>query len=176
VAPIEQAKADSIAAAYTAFQNRLARIDTRLEQGRTKVDQHNESEEARHTTDLKSVKSYAWVLSLFFMLVFAVLGYAVVRINVKSGILPVREYTDLDQYGSPLHKIWLAVNDGFKRQLHRFAVWLHEALTADAKELTDFDGRVIVRGNNHADNPTPTLNKPPLTAQPAHENGTTTGK
>lgn len=127
-----------------------ARLETWHEQARTKLERKNDGEAARHSSDLASVNGYAWALSLFFMLVFAVLGYATVRINVKSGILPVRQYTDLDQHGSPLHKIWLAVSDGTKRQLHRFAVWLHDALTTDARELTDFDGRVIVRDADRA--------------------------
>lgn len=175
-APVEQAKADSIAAVYTSHQNRLARLDARRETLLAKVDSLNANEDARHQSDLASVDGNAWYLSLFFMLIFALLGYASVRINVKSGILPVRQYTDLDQHGSPLHKIWLAISDGGKRQLHRFAVWLHEALTADAKELTDFDGRVIVRGNNQDTKPAPTLNGHAVTLHTEQTDGGTAGK
>jgi hypothetical protein len=163
------AKADSLNAAFSAHNNRLNKAEQRREKLLDKVDTHNENEDARHREALAGVNSYAWLISLFFMVVFAALGYAIVRINVKSGILPVREYTDLDQHGGALEKIGLAVNDGAKRQMHRFAVWLHNTLSANARELTDFDGNVIVRPPNSqppgasARTPTP-ANEPPNAA------------
>jgi hypothetical protein len=162
------AKADSLNAALTVNNTRLGKAEQRRDKLLEKAETHNDQEDARHRAALASVSSYAWLISLFFMLVFALLGYAIVRINVKSGILPVREYTDLDQHGSALEKIGLAVNDGAKRQTHRFAVWLHNLLSANARELTDFDGNVIVRPPG-ARNPTPAND--PQHATTAAQNG-----
>jgi uncharacterized membrane protein len=143
--PYQNTKSDSLSTAMTAHQLRVSKAEQRRDKLLGKADSHNDNEDTRYKTALADADGFAWIVSLFFMLVFALLGYSIVRINVKSGILPERQYTDLDAHGSALDKIGIAFSDAAKRQMHRFAVGLHNALARNARELTDFDGNVIVR-------------------------------
>jgi uncharacterized membrane protein len=161
--PYQNTKSDSLNTAATAHQLRKSKAEQRRDKLLGKADSHNDGEDARYKTALADADGFAWIVSLFFMLVFALLGYSIVRINVKSGILPERQYTDLDAHGSALDKIGIAFSDAAKRQMHRFAVGLHNALAANARELTDFDGNVIVRD--------PAQNRPTLPDSTGRNNG-----
>lgn len=108
------------------------------------VDEHNAREQSRFQADLGNVDSYAWILSVSLLLLIAGLSYRGVRINVKSGIIPLRNYTVLDAHGSIPERIWTAIADAFNRRSLQFAVFLHRMLSP-RKAITSFDGTVVAR-------------------------------
>jgi len=117
-----------------------ARRDALIDQ----VDNHNAGELARYTADMGSVSTYAWLLSVGLLALICGLSYRTVRINVRSGILPLRNYTILDAHGSVPERIWTAFADAFNRRGLQFAVWIHRLLSPN-DAITSFDGTVVAR-------------------------------
>ena len=91
-----------------------------------------------------SVSTYAWVLSVGLLLLIAGLSYRAVRINVKSGILPLRNYTVLDAHGSIAERLFTAFGDAANRRGLQFAVWIHRLLSPK-EAITSFDGNVVAK-------------------------------
>lgn len=137
-----QDKADrldkALATATEARNNELRR----REQAVAAVDNHNAGEMARYSAELGSVDTYAWVLSVGLLLLIAGLSYRTVRINVKSGIIPLRNYTVLDAHGSLPERLFTAFADAINRRGLQFAVWIHRLLSPN-HAITSFDGTVV---------------------------------
>jgi hypothetical protein len=142
---VEQAnvgKSDALAKALADYNTAKGNIEGRHGQQIALVDGHNKKERDRYEAELGEVDGYAWLISLFFLLAIGALGYARVRINVMSGILPVRNYTVLDQHGSFIERIQTAIGDAMNRRGLQVAVWLHRMLSPE-KPLQSFDGTVV---------------------------------
>lgn len=108
-----------------------------------------------------------WIISAVLLLLICALGYAQVRINVNSGILPKRNFTVLDAHGSMIERIATALGDAINRRTLQFSVWLHRLLSP-SKELQSFDGTVVARPGNY-NTPKGVLvhpNNPPLPSEP----------
>lgn len=116
----------------------------RRERAVAEVDTHNAGELARYTADLGSVNTYAWVLSVVLLALIAGLSYRTVRINVKSGILPLRNYTVLDAHGSIAERLFTAFGDAINRRGLQVAVWIHRLLSPK-QAITSFDGTVVAK-------------------------------
>lgn len=145
------------------YAGRLQEHDTRATTLLTGADAENANRKQEYAAELSSTKGYAWVISLALMALILALGYAVVRINVKSGILPTYHFTELDAHGGPLQRIFIALKDAVNRQFMRLAVYIHKALSP-SQPLTDFDGTVmILPGNYNSANMAPAT-APTLTA------------
>lgn len=108
------------------------------------IDTHNAGELARYTAEMGSVSAYAWVLSVGLLFLIAGLSYRTVRINVKSGILPLRNYTILDAHGSIPERICTAITDALNRRSLQFAVFIHRFFSPK-KAITSFDGTVVAQ-------------------------------
>ncbi|MBL7780655.1 MAG: hypothetical protein JNM22_05510 [Saprospiraceae bacterium] len=108
------------------------------------IDQSNAAENNRYTSELKGTWTWSWLTSVLLLLLIASLSYRVVRINVKSGILPLRNYTVLDAHGSLPERIWTAISDAINRRGLQLAVWLHRTLSP-RQAITTFDGTVVAR-------------------------------
>ncbi len=130
----------ALATATAARNNEMQRRDKAL----SEVDNHNAGELARYTADLGSVGTYAWVLSVGLLLLIAGLSYRTVRINVKSGIIPLRNYTVLDAHGSIAERLFTAFGDAINRRALQFAVWIHRLLSPN-QAITSFDGTVVAK-------------------------------
>jgi len=141
---IRQQKADALQAAFQQYTSRKSATEARTQANLTTIDNHNASEAARYTEELGSVGTYAWVLSVALLSLIAGLGYVRVRINVKSGILPLRNYTVLDAHGSVIERFATAFGDSFNRRSLQLAVWFHKALSPK-KAITSFDGTIVSR-------------------------------
>ena len=148
IAPIAAAKAAELEAALkrqTEQQQRAtARRDTHVEQ----VDTHNQGEQQRHSTDMDNAGTLGWIISAVLLLLISALGYAQVRINVNSGILPLRNFTVLDAHGSMVERVATALGDATNRRTLQFSVWLHRILSPQ-KELQSFDGTVVARPGSY---------------------------
>lgn len=131
------------AALATATASRNSEIGRR-ESAVAAVDNHNAGELARVTAELGSVSTYAWVLSIGLLALIAGLSYRTVRINVKSGILPLRNYTVLDAHGSIAERLYTAFGDAINRRALQFAVWIHRLLSP-SQAITSFDGTVVAK-------------------------------
>lgn len=131
----------------------------RREQAVTGIDTHNAGELARYSAEMGSVGTYAWVLSLGLLFLIAGLSYRTVRINVKSGIIPLRNYTVLDAHGSLPERIFTAIADAVNRRGLQFAVWMHRMLSPKSA-ITSFDGTVVAQPGTYNTpegfHPTPT--------------------
>ena len=116
----------------------------RRDQAISGIDTHNAGELARYTAEMGSVGTYAWVLSLGLLFLIAGLSYRCVRINVMSGIIPLRNYTVLDAHGSLPERIFTAFSDAINRRGLQFAVWIHRLLSPK-QAITSFDGTVVAQ-------------------------------
>lgn len=141
---VRQQKADALAAAWDQYNQSKSKATNRTESNLSIVDNHNANEAARYTSELGSVGTYAWVLSVALLSLIAGLGYVRVRINVKSGILPLRNYTVLDAHGSVVERFSTAFGDAFNRRSLQLAVWFHKILSPK-KAITSFDGTIVSR-------------------------------
>lgn len=127
---------------------RMEQQDTRATTLVAGADSHNQKQVEQYQSELNATKSYAWVISLALMGLILGLGYACVRINVKSGIIPQYHFTELDAHGGPLQRIFIALKDAINRQFMRLAVWIHKTLSP-TRPLTDFDGTVMILPGNY---------------------------
>lgn len=110
---------------------------------RSDADTKTRAAQQQYENELAATGSYAWIISLGVLGLILGLGYARVRINVRSGILPVYNFTELDAHGGAAQRIGVALRDALNRQTMRLAVWLHRTLSPN-KAIEDFDGTVIV--------------------------------
>jgi len=152
VAKASEGKAEALHQLYSNHQQRKEQAESRHLSLLDHVDTGNTAEFTRYQSDLSDAARWAWLISLFLVGAAAALSYARVRINVRSGILPLRSYSTLDQHGSALEKFWIALADGTSRQLHRASVALHRALSP-RESLTDFDGNVVIAAGDYNSNP-----------------------
>lgn len=137
-------KAEQLKKALDEASDSRRKATSRREQAVTGIDTHNAGELARHTAEMGSVGTYAWVLSVGLLFLIGGLSYRTVRINVKSGIIPLRNYTILDAHGSLPERIWTALTDSINRRGLQFAVWMHRLLSPK-QAITSFDGTVVAR-------------------------------
>jgi hypothetical protein len=137
-------KAEQLKKALDEAADSRSKATARREQAVAGIDTHNAGELARYTAEMGSVGTYAWVLSLGLLFLIAGLSYRTVRINVKSGIIPLRNYTILDAHGSLPERIWTALTDAINRRGLQFAVWMHRLLSPK-QAITSFDGTVVAR-------------------------------
>jgi len=139
---IKQQKADALQSAFQQYTQGKASATARTESNLGRIDNHNANEAARYTSELGSVGTYAWFISVALLSLIAGLGYVRVRINVKSGILPLRNYTVLDAHGSVIERFATAFGDAFNRRSLQLAVWFHKLLSPK-KAITSFDGTIV---------------------------------
>lgn len=85
---------------------------------------------------------YSWLISVLLAGLFWGTCYRWAKINLKSGIRPKYTFTEFDKNGGSWALLKLAVGDAIKRQMFRFAGWLHRFLSKGTRELTVMDGRV----------------------------------
>lgn len=141
---VKAEKANQLQVLFSNYSSNKQSASTRKESILAEVDNHNANEAQRYTSELGEVGTYAWVLSVALLSLIAGLGYARVRINVKSGILPDRNYTVLDAHGSVVERFATAIGDAFNRRTLQLSVWLHKALSPN-HAITSFDGTVVSR-------------------------------
>jgi len=137
-------KAAALEKALITATDARSKAVARRDQALAVIDTHNAGELARYTADMGSVSTYAWVLSVGLLLLIAGLSYRAVRINVKSGILPLRNYTVLDAHGSIAERLFTAFGDAANRRGLQFAVWIHRLLSPK-EAITSFDGNVVAK-------------------------------
>lgn len=137
-------KAAALEKALATATDERNRAVARRDQAVAGIDTHNAGELARYTAEMGSVGTYAWVLSVGLLFLIAGLSYRCVRINVKSGIIPLRNYTVLDAHGSLPERIWTAISDAINRRGLQFAVWMHRLLSPK-QAITSFDGTVVAQ-------------------------------
>lgn len=140
--PINAAKASALEKALATANERKETEAKRRGMAVAMIDHGNISEVKRHSNQLGNVGVYAWVLSLCLLTIISALLYRMVRINVKSGILPLRNYTILDAHGSVAERLWTAFSDAFNRRGLQIAVIIHRWLSPN-EAITSFDGTVV---------------------------------
>lgn len=146
--PIAAARAADIERTMRDFDNKSARAYDLAEGQRTQIITKNTTEQARFEKEHADAGSIGWVISLVMLGLIAALGYAQVRINVNSGILPRRNFTVLDAHGSVAERIGTAFGDAFNRRSLQLAVWLHRLLSPN-DALQSFDGTVVARPGHY---------------------------
>lgn len=142
VAPIALKKADALEAAFNQSESRHGSESGRRQAAVTSIDNNNAEEVSRYRNEMGNVGKYSWIISLSLLGLIGGLLYRIVKINVESGILPLRNYTILDAHGSVAERIFTAFSDAFNRRGLQFAVAIHRWLSPH-KAITSFDGTVI---------------------------------
>lgn len=143
-APILSEKASKLEKELDKANTRKDREAGRRDNAVTIIDNGNASEVQRHLSDLGNVDTFAWLISVTLMGIISALIYRMVVINVKSGIIPLRNYTILDAHGSAPERIWTAISDAFNRRSLQLSVWLHRFLSPN-HAITSFDGTVVAK-------------------------------
>jgi hypothetical protein len=143
-APIIAEKASKLEKELDKANTRKDREAGRRDNAVATIDNANANEVNRHLSDLGNVDTFAWLISVTLMGIISALIYRMVVINVKSGIIPLRNYTILDAHGSAPERIWTAISDAFNRQSLKFSVWLHRLLSPK-HAITSFDGTVVAK-------------------------------
>lgn len=146
--PITAQKAEQLAAALDNYSARSRRIHEVSETQRGTIITHNADEQKRFQDERQQAGSLAWIISVLLITLIAALGRATVRINVKSGILPQRNFTALDAHGSVLERLGTAFGDAFNRRTLQVAVWFHRMLSPK-EALESFDGTVVARPSTY---------------------------
>lgn len=144
IAPVLAQQAEELATASKGISARIQSAYDRHDRSLAEVENKNRNEDTRYQSELANTGPMSWIISVFLLGIIAVLGYRRVRINVMSGILPLRQYTILDAHGSAVERIWTALSDAMNRRWLQFAVWLHRFLSPN-HALTSFDGTVVTR-------------------------------
>lgn len=163
LAPVLAAKAEALETAYKSYSSSKNNALGRRDQAVAHIDASNQAEHTRVATQLDNVGTYSYVLSFALLALIALLSYRTVRINVKSGIIPLRNYTILDAHGSLPERIFTAIADAINRRGLQFAVWMHRLLSPKTA-ITSFDGTVVAQpgtyntpeGFHQQQHPTPT--------------------
>jgi hypothetical protein len=140
--PIISAKAADLASALTKSNARKESEGSRRQAAIALIDNGNGTEIVRHRTQMGRIDTYAWLISLCLLTLISALLYRMVKINVKSGILPLRNYTILDAHGSVAERLWTAFSDAFNRRGLQAAVGIHRLLSPNTA-ITSFDGTVV---------------------------------
>jgi hypothetical protein len=153
LAPIMAEKAERLTKALDRYTAQKESEQGRHEKTLADLDTYNANEVSRYTAELGNIAQYAWAISVALLALIAALGYARVRINVKSGILPQRNYTVLDAHGSIVERFSTAIGDIINRRSLQMAVWLHK-LGSPSEALRTFDGTVVAEKGEYN---TPTL-------------------
>lgn len=161
-APILSEKASKLEKELDKANARKDQENGRRDKAVATIDNANASEVQRHLSDLGKIDTFAWLISVTLMGIISALIYRMVVINVKSGIIPLRNYTILDAHGSAPERIWTAISDAFNRQSLKFSVWLHRILSPN-HAITSFDGTVVAKPGTYN---TPEGFYPPT---PAHD-------
>jgi hypothetical protein len=146
--PIATAKAAALESAMRAHDQKTARVYDLTEAQRTAILSKNSAEQARFDKEHAEAGSIGWIISLVMLGLIAALGYAQVRINVNSGILPRRNFTVLDAHGSVVERIGTAFGDAANRRSLQLAVWIHRLLSPN-DALQSFDGTVVARPGHY---------------------------
>lgn len=142
------ARLDTLLVAYQATVNRIeadhqAEVNT--------YQQENAEAIAAYKSQRGAANRYAGFVSIFSLGIFLVCRYWQVRIMTRSGIFPLRQFTDLSAHGGTWEKGYLAISDVFTRMLHKFFYAIHKSGSETAGELRGFDGQVIMKDGNYQD-------------------------
>lgn len=143
VAPLAQAQADSISSIVNRFNAAKAHSEASYNVAVVSVDNHNNKVSTEHEATLSNISFGSWLLSGFFVFIYCALGYAIVTIKVKAGILPIRDHTVLDQYGGPIGRLLYVFQDAFNRQVYRFSIAIHEIATRGTSVLHEMDATYL---------------------------------
>lgn len=142
LASLEAAKAAEISKAADVKNTNIQKITDRKDAAISSIATHNDGERQRYSIETDQAGSMAWLVSSALILLISALGYARVRINVKSGILPIRQFTELDQHGGLFELLGIALGDAFKRRATQYTTLLHRKLSP-SQAIQTIDGTVI---------------------------------
>lgn len=95
----------------------------------------------------EGVWRYAFGLSAGLIIIIMLLLYKKVRINVESGILPVRDFTKMQEHGSLGERLGAVLSDIWQRNMFSLTTKLHRWFSP--RDLTELDGRVITEQGSY---------------------------
>ncbi len=156
IAPVLAEKAAAKEKALNSITSAKEEVMQRKSGAFTEIDNQNSAEIQRYLSETGSINGFAWLISCVLLALICALSYRIVRINVKSGIIPQRTYSALDAHGSAVQRIWTALADAFNRRSLQFSVYIHKMLSPKSA-ITSFDGTVVVNPGTYN---TPTVESP----------------
>lgn len=143
IAPVLAEKAAAKEKALNSLTEAKDQVQQRKTAAISAIDTQNNAEIQRYLSETGSVNGFAWLISCVLLALICALSYRIVRINVKSGIIPQRTYSALDAHGSAVQRIWTALADAFNRRSLQFSVYIHKLLSPKSA-IASFDGTVVV--------------------------------
>lgn len=147
VAAIQAEKAEKLTALATgrmaSDMSATARKDTIL----TKIAALNAAELRRVEEEKAMVNKFSAGFAFVLIVIVLFILYKRVRINVKSGIMPQRNFTKLQQHGGVWSHIGTAIGDGISRQGYALGTALHRLISP--RGITELDDRLYLKEGNY---------------------------
>ena len=116
----------------------------------TGIKQHNEKESTRFESETASSKRFAYIINLVFLILTIMLIIQKVRIDTKSGIFPIRQYTELDAHGGWISQAQTVFSDIFNLRMTQMLSAIHKV--GAPKEVKTYDGSVLFKREGHGTN------------------------
>lgn len=130
-------------------QAELKRLQAKRDKKSEEVAAKNGTAQAEYSNATLSASGYAGAISIFCMAFFFFAARNEVRIKTRSGIFPIRHFSELDAHGNPIEKAVHVFGDIFKRTFHHTIYSYHRRASKSLGELQDLDGRLNVTPGNY---------------------------
>lgn len=133
----------------TSYNNELQLLQSERDQKKGQIISNNTKTDTEYQLKMKMANGLSGLFSIVCFAIFLWCGYKKVYIKAKSGIFPVREFTDMDTYGGNLEKSKLVLSDIFNRYIHHRLFRMHRKSSQTIGTLYGIDGRVIMADGNY---------------------------
>ena len=141
IAKAEEVKAADIAAAAAAQKMAFDAANNEHQSGISAANSHNEKELSRFDSEKAKANSFSYYINIIVLLLTIMLIRQKVYIDTKSGIFPIRQYTELDAHGGVLAQAQSVFSDIFSLNMLNMLSAIHRA--GVPKEVKTFDGKVV---------------------------------
>ena len=148
LAAAEVYKADGLQKHEAARNDAYAQADEDHHYETTGIKQHNEKENTRFEAETADSKKFAYAINLVFLILTIMLIIQKVRIDTKSGIFPIRQYTELDAHGGWISQAQTVFSDIFNLRMTQMLSAIHKV--GAPKEVKTYDGSVLFKREGHS--------------------------
>ena len=151
LAAAEAYKAQQLEAYETTRNSAYAKADEDHQYETTGIKTHNEKETNRFEAETADSKRFAYAINFVFLILTIMLIVQKVRIDTKSGIFPIRQYTELDAHGGWISQAQTVFSDIFNLRMTQMLSAIHKV--GAPKEVRTYNGQVLFKreGNSAID-------------------------
>ncbi len=142
-------EAEELAALLTTHNEEMKRLGSKRDGTAKTVAEKNAAAVAAYQTDTRKANSIAGSISVFCLVVFWFCIYKEVRIKTKSGIFPIRTFTELETHGNAYEKALHVIGDVLARTLHQSIYGYHRRSIKSMGDLKELNGDVAMKPHDY---------------------------